>query len=266
MDDALHRAAAHRAGLAETAMHRHLGSEGGHLLRPAALALRLVAQPRGPFLHHGLRRREQARRGVGVERARQRDGRQPRAVQDLVGVRIADAAEQPRIRQRALERVVLGLQPRQEGGRLGAHHVDAAGVLRGQRVAPGEQVQRGAAFRACFGEHQRAGIELEGRQCRLRRFGAGGQPLQPAGDHQVDDEVQLALEGDHHPLAEPLDAGHWPPLGAADRRHRGTQHEGVRHAHTLQRGAVQPGRQALDVDGDVRQFRHAAQCASPGLG
>ena len=48
----------------------------------------------------------------GREPRRQLDRREPRAVQDLVGVGVADSREDPRIGERALERVARGDQPR----------------------------------------------------------------------------------------------------------------------------------------------------------
>ena len=73
------------------------------LLGPAAGAPRL-AQARDPFGEHVARgRRAGARSSSSVELARQHERREPRAVQDLVGVRVADAAEQARIGERALD-------------------------------------------------------------------------------------------------------------------------------------------------------------------
>ena len=48
---------------------------------------------------------------------RQLRRRHPRAVQDLVGVGVADAGEEARVRQRALDRVVLARQRLAEAGR-----------------------------------------------------------------------------------------------------------------------------------------------------
>jgi hypothetical protein len=42
-----------------------------------------------------------------IEGAGQRDRRKPRAVQALVGVGVADPGEKPRVRQRALQGVIL---------------------------------------------------------------------------------------------------------------------------------------------------------------
>ncbi len=73
-----------------------------------------VAQPRRPLREHVERRSMQARALLVREPRRQHHRRQPRAMQDLVGVRVADAAQEPRVGQRALERVVAAAQRRKE--------------------------------------------------------------------------------------------------------------------------------------------------------
>ena len=96
--DALHRRAAHGAGLAETAVHRHLGPErvtlsGKSFAAPRRAAARSTpATPRG-WLRTGARTPTARRAFVS--------GRwvTAGAMQDLVGIGVADAAEGPRIGQ-----------------------------------------------------------------------------------------------------------------------------------------------------------------------
>ena len=49
-------------------------------------------------------------------------------MQDLIRVGVADAREKMRIRERALERVVLALQTLGECGEVGGENLDAAWV------------------------------------------------------------------------------------------------------------------------------------------
>ena len=49
----------------------------------------------------------------------------------------------------------------------------------------------------------------------------GASQLQPAGDHQVDHQEELALEREDDPLAQALDAFDPLALGRGERRHRG---------------------------------------------
>jgi hypothetical protein len=138
-------------------------------------------------------------------------------MQDLVGIGVADAAEELRQGEGALDGVVLRGQPRREGGEVGRHHVDAARVHRRQRVAALQQVERGAPLRAGLGEQQGpGGLELEQRQRDPpRRLASGREPLEAAGDHQVDDQEELALEPEDDPLGESLDALDLSPSAVA---------------------------------------------------
>ena len=74
----------------------------------------------------------QPRDRLAIEPARQQHRRQPRRVEDLVRVRVADAAQQPRVGQRPLERVILARQRCAEFVDGRRQHVDAAGIERGQ--------------------------------------------------------------------------------------------------------------------------------------
>ena len=52
-------------------------------------------------------------------------------MQDLVGVGVADAAEEMRIGERALERVVLAARARAaNAGEVALEHLEAAGIVR----------------------------------------------------------------------------------------------------------------------------------------
>ena len=94
-------------------VHRHALAKRRHLLRKA-----VARPPRGgarSIRSSTARVASNSRRCVvGGELPGQRQRREPRAVQDLVGVGVADAAEEPRVGQRALERVVLAREPGRE--------------------------------------------------------------------------------------------------------------------------------------------------------
>ena len=107
----------------------------------------------------------------------------------------------------ALDRVALAAQPLGElrGGR--GEHVEAAAIELGERRAPGDEVQRRALLRRRLGEDQRAVRKVErGEPDLVRDLLAALLPAQPARDHQVDHDEAVALDADHDPLAEPLDA------------------------------------------------------------
>src|SRR5690606_21318094 len=90
----------------------HLGLERRHVLGERAGA---GAEARGPLLEHRPGRLEQTRHLFVVQLLREAHRRHLRSVQDLVGVGVADAAEEARIGQRALERVVLAAEALYEG-------------------------------------------------------------------------------------------------------------------------------------------------------
>ena len=99
-----------------------------------------------------------------------------------------------------------------------------------------------------------------------RRLLARREPAQPAGDHQVDDDEELALEGQDDALAEPLDADRRAgPRPRRRRRHR-AQQERMADADALEAMADDLGRQPLDVDADVGQLGHRASVPAAAAG
>ena len=195
--------------------------------------------------------------------------RQAGAVQDLVRECVAHAREQARIGQGALQGVILAQQRLPERRRIGIQDLQAAAVVLGQPRAPRHQVQRRAPRGARLGEHQRAGVELKAGQPHLARNlrrRVAILPAQAAGDHQVDHQEQIATQGEHDALAEPLHGLHPRAVRGADRRIEGAQHERVGDAHTLQRAVHGAAPQVLHVHGYRGQFRHgpAAKATPPG--
>ncbi len=118
-------------------------------------------------------------------------------------------------------------------------------------------MQRCTSLRPRFGQREPARVELEdGLRDARRRLRVAGHPAQPAGDHQVDHEEQLALEANDDALADPLDRAHAASLGACDRRHRGAQHERADDAHADERLSDDARSERFLVDGDVGQLGH----------
>ncbi len=108
-------------------MYGHLRSEGRDLfgkLLPGPLS-----QTIRPLAQHLRGRALQAPHFLLAEILSPSQGRQPRAVEDLVGVGVADAAEQPRVGQRALERVAPACQHPGEGLPVAVQHLESSGVV-----------------------------------------------------------------------------------------------------------------------------------------
>src|SRR5207245_1134876 len=121
--------------------------------------------------------------------------RQPGGVQDLVGVGVADAAEDVRVGERALERVVLASQRGGELVQVAGEDLHAARVVPGQCFAAVQDVEGGALLGAGLGQGERAGGEAKSGQADLGgHLGVGRFPVQPARDHQVQHEVQVIVE------------------------------------------------------------------------
>src|SRR6516164_4372534 len=113
-------------------MHRHFLMERSDLL--GKFSARLLAQPLGPELQLLAHCRVQPRdRGV-INAAREQKGRQPRSMQNLVRVSVADTTEESRVGECALERVVLAAQPLGELRESRIEDLDASGIKITQRL------------------------------------------------------------------------------------------------------------------------------------
>src|ERR1043166_1569124 len=182
-------------------------------------------------------------------------------MQNLVGVRVADAAEEPRVGERTLDRVILQAKARGEILECRVEGLESSAAELGESVATANEMQRGAAFRSGFGEREYAGRKLErGEVVATAGFGTFRLPVQSTGDHQMDDDEQLAVRLDRDAFAESLDGddaladqvGEWWLDGAEQERRLETD--------LFERLADDPAPERLDVDGDVRQLRH---CGAP---
>ena len=178
-------------------------------------------------------------------------------MQDLVRVGVADAAEDVRIGQRALERVVLAHERRAEVLQRRAEHLDPARVVLRERLLAAHHVHRRAPLRAFLGEEQRPVLEVERGQAAPAGQRRGSlAPAQPPGDHQVDHEEELALEADHDALAEPAQLDHAPTGEGLDRRLDRAQHEHAAQPHAVEHAPLHVSLERAQVDLDVGQLGH----------
>src|SRR5882672_9946063 len=91
------------------------------------------------------------------------DGREFGGVEDLVGVGVADSAEEMRIGQRAFESVIFRSECLSERLKGGTQDLQTARIERLQRLFTPQEMQRGALLCAGFGQ-------LEGS---VRKFECG---------------------------------------------------------------------------------------------
>ena len=242
---------------------------------PAGLAR---ADASDPMLQ---RLRAWPRTGAAISSPRQargqRGGRQPGGMQNLVGVGIADSAEQVRIGKRALQRVVLRGQPRRERFEAGLEHLEPARVQRLKTVFPFHHVEGRPLPRPGFGQHQTAAGEVERRQIPPWRQPDGTRaasrcararlaPVKPSGDHQVQHQPAVILESDSDALSEAPQALDGLPFQLLNGRRHGAEQERAREAHPLEPPPDDARLQGLKVDNDVRELRHGRYLVTPGAG
>jgi len=197
-------------------VHGHARPERRHFLREPVAGLRL--QARRPLSEHLARRVEQAR-GLGVaERPRQLDGRQARGVQNLVGIGVSDSAEHPRIGQHALQRVIAGAQRGRERVDRQREHVRSPGVHPVDCGPAADDVQRRLLPRSGLRKQQRALRKIERCESELRgNRRAAFAPSQPARNHEVDHDEEVAVELKDDPLSDPGERPDGVPFDGADR-------------------------------------------------
>ena len=85
-------------------------------------------------------------------------------------------------------------------------------------------------------------------------------PVQAAVDHEVQDEPEVVVQAERDALAEPAQAADVPAVRRGERRVHGAQEERAGQAHALERLVQDASLQRLDVEGDVGQLGHAANC------
>jgi len=105
-------------------------------------------------------------------------------VQNLIGIRIANAADHAGIGESPFESAIFRRECSAEGIEIAVEDFDAAGVNRAEAAFAAENMQRGPALGAGFGEHEAAIREVEGREAiAAGELGAWRAPMQAAGDH-----------------------------------------------------------------------------------
>ena len=143
--------------------------------------------------------------------------------------------------------------------------LEPARVERSQRRLANDDVERGALPRTGLCENERPSREVERREPQSRRdLRPWLAPLEATGDHEVEDEEEIALERERDALADPPHAAHRAALCARERRLDGAHEVGAHDAGTHQRRADEPRREVLDVERDVRQLGHGGTIAHGG--
>jgi len=120
-----------------------------------------------------------------------------------------------------------------------------------------DEVERRPPLRSRLGQDERPRREVEGGEADLApQLRARRLPVEPAGDHEVQDEKEIALQPDDDALAEATEPRDAPARGRRERRIDGAEQEGIREAHALQTRAGDARFERFDVDDDVGQLGH----------
>src|SRR5687768_7313108 len=109
-------------------------------------------------------------------------------MKNLVRKGVADAAEQTRIRQRPLQRVVLATQCAVEVLQRTIQNFEGMTIEGSQGRLSAHNMNGGALFRSGFRENQRSGIEIECGKPDLSWRRMRFAPLKPTGNHEMDDQ------------------------------------------------------------------------------
>ena len=80
--------------------------------------------------------------------------------------------------------------------------------------------------------------------------------MKPAGDHKMQNEPKVFFEADADTFAQPAQIDNRSAFNAGDRGHCRAQQKGRRDAHAFKGRILNSLLERLDVNDDVRQFRH----------
>jgi hypothetical protein len=124
--------------------------------------------------------------------------------ENLVGIGVADAAEEPGIGESALQGVIGRGENRGEVRQIGFENLQAARIELAQPSFSGDHVERSALLGASLGPEQTSAGKVEGRETSGRRdFGSAFFSVKPAGDHQMQHQPKVLFEADANALPHP---------------------------------------------------------------
>ena len=124
-------------------------------------------------------------------------------MEDLVGISIADAGENARVGEGAFQGAIFFDEGGAEGFDVSSEDVDSARIDGLHVGFVTEEVERGATFGSGFGENERAIGEVEGSKIvSAAKLGSDGTPVEPASDHEVQDEPEAVVEFDGDAFAD----------------------------------------------------------------
>lgn len=268
--NALDFSAATRAGKLVAAVNSHAVSESGDFF--GEFAGGFGAEEICPAREAGADGFEESLDFGDGEFLREGDRREPGFPKDFVGVSVADAAEEARVGEGALERVVGGEKDGRELLESGVEDFETARIETVEAVFAGDDVKRGALLRAGFGPEEGAVREVEGGEAaRGRDFGPSGSrgdgaPVKTPSNHKMKDKPEIGFEADADALAEAAKLKHFLAGGVGQGRVGGAEEKRTDDAAGFKSLAEDASREGFDVNGDVGEFRHVvSSCGAPAM-
>ena len=178
-------------------------------------------------------------------------------MKDLVRVGVPDAAENAGIRQRALQDVVLPRQRCAEFSGSSFENFQTSGIVPQQGIFAARDVKRRAFLCSCLREGECAVREIKGCQAELPgNPGARRLPMEPAGDHEMENQEQLSFEAKYDALPQSPQAQHPRVLNITNGGLYGAQEKRARKADPLQKLPHHPRLKAFNIDHHIRQLWH----------
>ena len=178
-------------------------------------------------------------------------------MQNLIGIRISDAAHDPRVRQRAFQSSILNCERSLKRFEIAGENIDAARIYIAQALLALEQVKGSAALRAGFGKHQRAVRKIESRKLiSSSQLCSRDPPVQTSRNHQMQNEPQVSFKTNCNALSDAPQFAHLAPFNTRKRRFHRAQQKWARQANMLNRLADNARFESGNISGDVWKFWH----------
>src|SRR6266545_3475913 len=258
VDDPLDRRAAVRAGLAVAAVHRHSLAEGGDLLRERLAGLH--DEVRTPLLERFARRMVELL-DLSFRHLLREPGRgETCAVEDFVGVGVANAGEEARIGQSSLDGVVLARQGLAEERQIRVEGLESSPIEIVERLLPARQMERRPLPGTRLGQEKSPLLEIEGRQPDPSgKLGAARLPVETSSHHQVQNEKEIFYQLEDDAFADSPQSQDPLSMNLPQWRFDRANQKGACDPNSIETPPDDPPVQSLQVREDVRQFWHAAR-------
>src|SRR5271166_1726828 len=188
-------------------------------------------------------------------------------MKDFIRIRVAHTAQQAGIGQCSLQRVILSRKRIAKRVEIAGQDLDSSLVHRAQSCFTAQDVQGRAPLRAGFGEHERTIRKVErGETLAAHQFGVWRAPVQPASNHQMQNQPKIIFHSDCDTLADSPQFAHRPSLNIRKRRLCRSKQKGAGQTHLLQPMSYNAWFKSVNVGDDIRQLGHSLKGCTSRLG